>query len=824
MIFLFFAFVRITGYNDYITIPGYPEIPVLRFYTQDTAGLDIKIEYAESLLKVPIYPHQPSRRKDLPPPPFYMKKSVYATDKFIPENLYKVKKLGYRNGKPLFLVEVHTHRYNPAKSILRYPRDIHIKGVKGVKRKSIYSVLFVGREEYLKKINDLIVYRLLQGYKTDTFVVNTTDTSIIRQGIMGRNPDAVVLVGDVDAIPTFTDTLSGCYGDLYYACDSLSSSLFIPNRIYGRLSGDTTTIVDVMDKVFQYETSNGYKNRCYFISSTDFSYHAIPESTHAYAMRVLRARGYVCDSLWGYYSSGTPIDEAFTDGRGLIVYSGHGYSGGWAGPSFTIGDVYDLPENRKPAMVWSFACQTGQFRYSECFTEALTRAKDRAGAIAFGATNYTYWDEDDSLERHMADVYIPEWTIGEIIDTSKLILLKDFADDTTMMRYYFFAYNIIGDPLLKVHSGKERQVAYSEPPAYFPVTCTLLLTTEENSIPVPFYAGFYQGGTPVFDSTTNGSLFVDFSGFDTGYVYYYMGADSTLPKFGKFVLIPGGVFLKEDSSWVEEDTLILSAIHNYGDVDADTITILMHSLSSGFTPVPETMVVYNIEEFSLDTIVYSYIHAPPFPSNVEMEMVFRIGTDEWRDTVTLKLPVAEFQVKRERDIVTQNRYNYLEFEIENIGNKTAYNVNTRFDGDDGLYMIGGNYKFSTIPPGHKERVWLAVIPQSIEEHYIDVSITSSTVNYNERFIYLTGIPDTLAIYRLMSNITTGSIMLEREGKGSPVSVQLEYRDIAGRLVRSVTYVSKGNIVDTPLLTQGIYFLSWSIQGYRWTEKVIITGR
>lgn len=67
-------------------------------------------------------------------------------------------------------------------------------------------------------------------------------------------------------------------------------------------------------------------------------------------------------------------------------------------------------------------------------------------------------------------------------------------------------------------------------------------------------------------------------------------------------------------------------------------------------------------------------------------------------------------------------------------------------------------------------------------------------------------------------------MLEREGKGSPVSVELEYRDITGRLVRSVTYVSKGNIVDTPLLTQGIYFLSWSIQGYRWTRKIIITGR
>ncbi|RKZ21164.1 hypothetical protein DRQ23_07700, partial [bacterium] len=215
---------------------------------------------------------------------------------------------------------------------------------------------------------------------------------------------------------------------------------------------------------------------------------------------------------------------------------------------------------------------------------------------------------------------------------------------------------------------------------------------------------------------------------------------------------------------------------------------------------------------------------PPFPSNVEMEMVFRSETDEWRDTVSLKLPVAEFQVKRERDIVTQNRYNYLEFEITNIGNKTAYNVNIKFDGDDGLYMIGGNYKFSTIPPGHKERVWLAVIPQSIEEHYIDVSITSSTVNYNERFIYLTGIPDTLAIYRLVNNITTGSIMLEREGKGSPVSVELEYRDITGRLVRSVTYVSKGNIVDTPLLPHSIYFLSWSIQGYRWTRKIIITGR
>jgi hypothetical protein len=114
--------------------------------------------------------------------------------------------------------------------------------------------------------------------------------------------------------------------------------------------------------------------------------------------------GYTCDKIYSYYPGNTTqtVINALNNGRSLCVYSGHGSETSWAdGPPFSQSDVNALTNEGMYPFVCSHACLTNQFTVSECFGETWLRAQNKASFAFWGSSDYTYWDEDDILEKSM---------------------------------------------------------------------------------------------------------------------------------------------------------------------------------------------------------------------------------------------------------------------------------------------------------------------------------------------------------------------------------------------------------------------------------------
>lgn len=307
------------------------------------------------------------------------------------------------------------------------------------------------------------------------------DTTSIRQYILaqynGANPpDLVLLVGDINGIPAHRSTEEDYpYTDLYYS--TMAGSDIIPDLYVSRISViNTVQLANYINKYLDYQqgswgATQDWMSKAYFTGSDDYSYHLFAEATDNYCMALSRAHGMTCDSLYAYYGTGTPVATAFNDGRTVMAYTGHGSYTSWGGPGFTQANVNALTNAYKSSFVTSFACQTGDFGnsvYPECFGETWIRSADK-GAIAFwGSSVYSYWDEDDILQRRMYDAFLDSGytLIGGMTVKAKLDLGRYYnwtSGPSVTVKRYFEEYNILGNAGVDLYTQQPAAMAVSHP-------------------------------------------------------------------------------------------------------------------------------------------------------------------------------------------------------------------------------------------------------------------------------------------------------------------------------------------------------------------------
>jgi hypothetical protein len=275
-------------------------------------------------------------------------------------------------------------------------------------------------------------------------------------------PTYVLLVGDVNYIPGFQGSDTGSVSDLYYT--TMDAGNYFPDLMIGRISvANTTQLATVVGKQLDYEQvtwpDTSWIKKATFMASTDN--HTVSEGTHNYCINnYLLPAGYICDKLYTYTYGATTQDvkDSLNAGRSLAVYSGHGYETGWAdGPPFSPTDVNSLVNLDMYPFVMSHACLTGDFETSECFAETWIRAPGKGGLNFWGASTYTYWDEDDILEKRMFQAAFDEGTYHYAGMTNQALLyLYDYYGGSGRTQYYFEAYNVHGDPSIFLHTEEPR--------------------------------------------------------------------------------------------------------------------------------------------------------------------------------------------------------------------------------------------------------------------------------------------------------------------------------------------------------------------------------
>jgi len=504
-----------SGVQGYTTVLGEARLPMLRYFLEIPLGATPSVTMTQtvwtdsSLAAVgsatEVVPVQPSVVK-LPDAsaPFTYNAVYYSQDSFQPASLASVSVVGEVRGHTAVLLEVSPVQYNPTTGALRLLSSCVLQvtlsgGDMGLTKETIqrydsnsfamleqtmfsnYGTLEAGThlrsgEGYLIIVDDTL-YDTIQPFATWKgqlgFDVTVTKTSEIPGGVTKEKiktyiknayenwsnpPVFLLLVGDTGQIPTWTGQITGTCTDLYYV--TLTAGDYFADIFVGRFPAATVAQLNAMvDKTLYYETGNfpneTWIKKAAFLASNDN--YQISEGTHNYVIDTyLTPANYTCDKLYSHEGATTQqVKDVLNDGRSLCIYSGHGSETSWAdGPPFSESDVNSLTNDGIYPFVCSHACLTCQFTVSECFGETWLRGDHKGGLAFWGASDYSYWDEDDILERSM----FKAWWVDNVdfvcgMTNAGLHYLYEHYGGGGNSQYYFEEYNLLGDPSVKILRG-----------------------------------------------------------------------------------------------------------------------------------------------------------------------------------------------------------------------------------------------------------------------------------------------------------------------------------------------------------------------------------
>ncbi len=224
----------------------------------------------------------------------------------------------------------------------------------------------------------------------------------------------------------------------------------------------------MVNKAIAYQSVTGseaWVKKAAFIGTSDTTWYPVAESTHNYVIDSYTAPlGYTGifpanpqpggDKLYAITYSALPthVITSIDDGRSMVVYSGHGNTTSWAGPAITQANVRSLLADDIYPYVAGHACLTGKWDVEESFAETWVIQPDQGALVYFGASNNTYWNEDDVLERSIFDNLYGESqpSVGAMTQYGLMEVNSKYPDRGL---YYRIIYHVFGDPSVKLVLG-----------------------------------------------------------------------------------------------------------------------------------------------------------------------------------------------------------------------------------------------------------------------------------------------------------------------------------------------------------------------------------
>ncbi|MCP4176903.1 MAG: T9SS type A sorting domain-containing protein [bacterium] len=321
-------------------------------------------------------------------------------------------------------------------------------------------------------------YKRNLGY--DVTLVNTntsgTSSSEIKNYIKTQydnsstRPDFVLLVGDHGDIPASGGNSSG--GDIDDPITDLE---------YARLSGTYWTIrgrkddyyADVLIGRFPISSNAELHNIINKSIYMEMNIHLFDKKAKFLAgkedngwmenqfenghkkviKKTFEPEGFSCEKL--YQPTTTEAIDALSDNPLFYIYSGHGSFTTMSGGSFSIANSNIISAtNTVFPFVFSFACKTGNFAYSNtCIGEHWIRANNRGGITYFGSSVSTMVNSDKAIEKKIfGDAFTDNEHIAGITILGMRRYCKRFWSfwNRKRTKRYMKAYNLLGDPSLNV--------------------------------------------------------------------------------------------------------------------------------------------------------------------------------------------------------------------------------------------------------------------------------------------------------------------------------------------------------------------------------------
>ena len=578
---------------------GEAELPVFTYFVEVPFCQEIVVEEKvlekesfnlESGCK--IVPKQFSQSKQNEAVEFVMDKQYYSQNVLGPKNRVEVELLGSMNGVRMAKLTVCPVKYNPVTNVIELAKslDYSVKFVNPDYEKTLlsraktnstalgfvsnkimnskniaasvhstninrpYKMIIVSDRMFESALVPFIQWKTQQGFEvitlyTDEIGNTAADIKTYLQTLWNEanenNPaaDYLLLCGDVNKVPTFrgehTDGTSGHPTDLYYA---EYTGDILPDLFYGRFSATSAAQMEaIVAKTVAYEKyafeSDDFLDRILLVAGKETASPA-PTCVNGQMNYVKQYFEGLDTSIYYNPASGTKaseIKQKLNNGYAWINYSAHCDKEGWQSPSLTRSNVSTMTNTGMCGVWLNNCCLSGKYDVSECFTEKLLRAENKAAVAAIGASNYTYWYEDfywsvgaksitlnpeynasylSAYDRmfHTHGESFDKWytTVGQLVQAGNLAVE---LSNSSSNGYYWEAYNLMGDPSLTPFVGKG-QVFDVNIPTTLPIGTTSL--TFDN-LPPYTYVGLSSENTLVAaaQADANGVLTLNFDAVES---------------------------------------------------------------------------------------------------------------------------------------------------------------------------------------------------------------------------------------------------------------------------------------------------------------------
>jgi carboxypeptidase D len=265
----------------------------------------------------------------------------------------------------------------------------------------------------------------------------------------------VVILGDIEAVPTFSNSAYGttARSDLAYALLDPGETFddFLGKDVgIGRIALDTNAeLLEYVAKLGAFNRGPRHHDLTWVSGGSATWENDMAEGTHTYVMATyIDATRYHNELFFRANGSAAELSGHIDAGTDLVVYSGHGYETGWLRYDYDGTDLAGLTNTLDAPIVIGHCCLTGSFQLDDCFAEQWLATKERAVAYVGGSQN-TLWDEDDTLQRREFQWLYehPGGTLSEALDWG---LRQTAAAYPTTAEYYFTIYHVFGDPTVRV--------------------------------------------------------------------------------------------------------------------------------------------------------------------------------------------------------------------------------------------------------------------------------------------------------------------------------------------------------------------------------------
>ncbi|HCP16435.1 MAG: Putative Gingipain R [candidate division TA06 bacterium 32_111] len=682
-----FSFKEEYGYlkivSDYQLVSeraGFPQIPVIR---KLSVGKLFKVQVLKEE-SIKLY------KKLIPIPKPVSKNEKFKIELNSDERVYNSKDkiigkdFSFKNG----VLEIYPFDYIPSENILIVKRmDVLYeteKYDKSLNRKVLIIFDSIFRTDTLSLKN----FYLVRGYQpkfVEKSNIGTTSTDIknfIKSEYSSNPFSFLLLLGNSSMIPLEYGSGDNYPStDLYYSL--LDSVDYFPDIIISRLPfSDSLSLRNYIENYTNFLLKDDIYRApsAYFIATDDGGYNSLVESTHTYSMGVLRGVGFVCDSFFAYYQTGTRIDSAINKGKDVVVYSGHGATYYWAGPSFYDSDIENLSNSTYPD-IFSFACLTGNYSYTNFFGNSWL-SKNSKGSISFvGSSVETYWNEDDILQRYFIDSLKSYGYIFDIFNKAKKSYLGYYGDNS-LTKGYFERYNFFSTPERFLGNRKinnfskefDRYTPFNKP---FDVSINF-----DGSLDSPIFLSLFKNNSLIDSNfvSSPSTIYLNTSSTVGDTLSLYTFIEGRKLFCDTVIVIGSGPFVTLKEYFLTDfylDTFSFDlTFKNFGDTTSTNSKVFFKMNSTNFEIISDTLNIPSLESESIFRFEKGLIlKIKDFTDSLITDIcsVFTLsGTDTIKSIIPLNIMTPDFSVNFLYSLYNNDTINGIP---KNLYSKVYFKVN-----------------------------------------------------------------------------------------------------------------------------------------------------